>query len=142
MVKKTRRCRRRTRRYRPSFCGGGKRIYVDVRQITITEPVRTSIESLTPIQSEAAALLASLKRSPGHQGFSLPRLESFRNKNIKSILEEHPIELDTIRNKDAIPFGVQIDGVKKPIYTIRNGRHRFTKAIAEGLTVIPAIILS
>ena len=116
---------------------GGDATLVDIRQITITEPIRSGIQALT-----GSPVPASLKRAPGHQGFPLPRLANFRDKNIRANLEQYPIELDTIRNKDDKPFGVIIDGVKKPIYTIRNGRHRFTKAVAEGMTVVPAIILS
>lgn len=114
-------------------------VRVDVRQITITEPIKQAINSLTvgePIN------LSKFKRAPGHPGFALPRIEDIRGKNIRANLELYPIELETVRNREGRAYGVAIDGAKVPLYTIVNGRHRFAKAVADGLRTVNAVIIS
>ena len=116
---------------------GGQRTIVDVRQITITDPIINAIKSLT---GNDDIDLSMFKRQKGPQGFALPRLEDVRSKNIRANLEQYPIELEPIRNRNGASFGIMIDGERKPIYSIINGRHRFAKAVAEGLTEVSAII--
>lgn len=131
---------RRVRKTRKQKAGNPPpSVRVDIRQILITEPIKQGVISLT---GNSAINLSKFKKAPGHQGFPLPRLEAIRNKNIRANLERYPIELEVLRNKDGNPLGTAINGVRKPLYKIVNGRHRFAKAVAEGLTVIPAIILS
>ena len=104
----------------------------------ITEPIRVAMDSLgsSPIN------VSRFKKAPGHQGFTLPRLDAIRNKNIRANLEKYPIELEQLRNNDNKPLGRAINGIRKPLYKIVNGRHRFAKAIVEGLSEVNAIIVS
>ena len=128
--------RSRTRKVRKQR--GGDSIKVDVRQITITEPIKQAVRTLT--EGMKPVNLSRFKKAPGAQGFTLPRIENVRGKNIRANLEQYPIELEQIRRSDGAAFGIMIDGERKPSYTIINGRHRFAKAIAEGLTEVSAII--
>jgi hypothetical protein len=117
-------------------------VRVDVRQITITEPIMRAIESLRGNDIDAPLPnLSRFKKAPGHPGFALPRLKNIRGKNIRANLEKYPIEVKTIRNKNHKAFGILVDDVRKPIYTIINGRHRFAKAVAEGLETVNVIII-
>jgi len=138
--------RGKTRKLRRIKQNGGDNdnnpLRVDVRQITITEPIMRAIESLRDNIGAPPPNLSRFKKAPGHPGFTLPRLENIRGKNIRANLEKYPIELKTIRNKEDKAFGILVDGVRKPIYTIINGRHRFAKAIAEGLDTVNAIIVN
>ena len=132
--------RGKTRKQRRIKQKGGEQttVRVDVRQITITEPIKQAINSLTVGEQ---INLSKFKKAPGHAGFPLPRVENVRRKNIRANLEKYPIELETVRNKEGRAYGVTIDGVKVPLYIIVNGRHRFAKAVAEGLTTVNAIII-
>ena len=132
---------RKIRRVKHKGGNNNNPVRVDVRQITITEPIMRAVVSLRGDDS-AGAPLPNFKRAPGHQGFALPRLDNIRDKNIRANLEKYPIELKTVRNKEEKAFGILVDGVRKPIYTIVNGRHRFAKAIAEGLETVNAIIIN
>jgi hypothetical protein len=138
--------RGKTRKRRRIKQNGGNNdnnhVRVDVRQITITEPIMRAVVSLRDSIGAPTPNFSKFKRAPGHQGFALPRLENIRGKNIRANLEQYPIELKTIRNKEDKAFGILVDGVRKPIYTIVNGRHRFAKAIAEGLDTVNAIIIN
>ena len=138
--------RGKTRKLRRIKQNGGNNdnnpVRVDIRQITITEPIMRAVVSLKDSIGAPTPNFSKFKRAPGHPGFTLPRLENIRSKNIRANLEQYPIELKTIRNKEDKAFGILVDGVRKPIYTIVNGRHRFAKAIAEGLGTVNAIIIN
>lgn len=125
------RSKQHTQKQQKSQKGRGQHIpiIVDIRQIMITQPIITEIRKMSPTKD-----ISMFKLEKGFQGFPLPRIYNQSRKNIHTNLEQYPIEVSKS------PYGAPIDGVKKQLYSIVNGRHRFMKAILENLKEVPVII--
>lgn len=95
-------------------------MYISPRDILLTKPIITAIKTINP-----GANLKGMKIDPGEHGFSLGRLSESRALGTDSI--------PAITVKEVSQQG-------KKYYSVTDGRHRASMAIANGLDSIPAII--
>ena len=109
--------------------GGNKTIEVDIRQILITKPMLNIIYTRNPSISTAHLIK---ERSPSKQGFSLTRSNAMRTLNINSL---PPVLLVPTK------YGRIINGTKKQLYEIQDGRHRIVEAILLGKSSIRAKLM-
>lgn len=64
-------------------------------------------------------------------------MELMMEANFDELVQNEPIEVKYKRNKD----GKKMGKGRKPLFIIINGRHRVTRAIIEGKSELPVIIL-
>ena len=97
---------------------------LDIRQITITDPMITAIKKFKPETD-----VSKFTKFKGEQGVPLTR-------TINRTIKTKPISVKPIKNR-----GKQINGVMKQLYEIIDGRHRVSNVIAKGLPSIEAEIV-
>lgn len=103
---------------------GGGIEELDIRQILITKPILNEIKNVNTSQFTI---------QKGHQGFPLTRMKSMKKikkSTIKKFLQKNPILVKST------PYGKSINGTKKRLYELIDGRHRLTRAITLGKKTI------
>lgn len=106
---------------------------VDLRQIRITPSIVSAVESYSPDID-----LSSFKIDRDKFTTPLNRMESMMTADPR-VLEKLPIKLAKVK-RDGKNVGIPIDGTRKALYDIMDGRHRITRSIIEGNKQINAII--
>ena len=120
--------RNKTRRNRSRKIYGGTD-QIDIRQILITQPIVDAIYSINP-----HADISQFKMSKREHGFPLTRMDRMMQldkTDFEMLLKENPIELTKALNRNGEPMGTTIDGIRKPLYDIVNGRHRFVRVFSS-----------
>ena len=102
----------------------GGTLILDIRQILLTKPILNILESKVDV--------SGYSKQKGFQGFPLKRMNTLKN-NINSL---EPIVVKETK------YGKSIDGEKKRLYEIIDGRHRLTKAILQGKKTVRVTIYS
>ena len=104
---------------------------VDLRQILMTDPIYSAANTIkgSPVNRNKYV------RYRGEQGFGLPRINRMKEADLNKLLETDPVVL-----AKAIGQGRKINGKMKQLYTIKNGRHRVARSMAENRQTIRARI--
>ena len=98
---------------------------IDLRQILLTKPIFNMLK-------ESNISISEFTKQKGNQGFRLHKYNTMKNVNINTL---EPVVL-----KETV-YGKTIDGVKKRLYEIVDGRHRITRAIIMNKKTIKATII-
>jgi hypothetical protein len=111
---------------------------VNIQQVLITQPIIDAALYINPILDTN---YLSLGKDIFNSGFGLNRMENMMNLNLEDLLLKEPIVLKPLLNKDGKGFGKIINGKKKQLYEIIDGRHRVCRIILERMTELECIIL-
>lgn len=110
--------------------GGGKKSdELNIRQILITKPILDEIKK----KKNNPSFLSQFTIQKGEQGFPLTRMKSMKTikkSKFKSFIKKNPIIVKSTQ------YGKKIDGEKKRLYELVDGRHRLTRAIKLGKKTI------
>jgi hypothetical protein len=106
---------------------------VDLRQIRITPPIVSAVESYNPDID-----LSSFKIDRDKFTTPLNRMENMMSAD-PIVIQDIPVKLVNVK-RDGKNVGVLIDGTRKALYDIMDGRHRITRSIIDGNKQINAII--
>jgi hypothetical protein len=108
---------------------GGTINKLDIRQILITKPMLEQIKNVN---------MSQFTIQKGNQGFPLTRMKSMKTikkSKFKSFLQKNPVIVKST------PYGKTINGEKKRLYELIDGRHRLTRAISLGKKTIQVKII-
>ena len=111
---------------------------INIQQILITPPIIEMALVLNPILNTYYLTLA---KATENDGFGLNRMEYMMEADFEKLLIKEPIVLKRLVNKDGNRIGKVINGNKKQLYEIIDGRHRVCRAIIERMTEIECKIL-
>lgn len=107
---------------------GGNFEELNVRQIILTKPIMNTLESE---MSNTSFLSQFTKQKGKEQGFKLHKMNTIKKAKFNSL---PPI---TVKKT---PYGKNINGKRKRLYELIDGRHRLTRAISLGRKTIKANI--
>ena len=74
-------------------------------------------------------------RNKGEQGFKLARINRMKEADLNKLLETEPVVLAKVLGR-----GRKINDKMHQVYTIKNGRHRVARSVAENRKTIKARI--
>lgn len=104
---------------------------VDLRQILMTDPI---FAAANKIKGESVNRTKYLKNK-GEQGFTLARVNRMKEADLNKLLESEPVTLVKLLGR-----GRKINNTMKQLYSIKNGRHRVARSMAENRQTIRARI--
>lgn len=104
---------------------GGMLEEIDVRQIFLTKPIKNEI-----LKEKSSIDLSEFPVQKGHQGFTLHKMSAMKKLNLDSLLKREPIIVKKSK------YAKKINGERKQLYELIDGRHRFTRAIIMGKKTI------
>jgi len=121
--------------------------YIDITDILISEPILKAIN--LKLKEKSDELIFDLHFNGFRdlintdQGLPLSRLENIfeiSKDNFPKFLEKNPIIIE-FDYYDEVPSSPKSKTwIRKNFYSIINGRHRFVRAVIDGLSKIPVII--
>lgn len=103
---------------------------LNIRQILITKPI---LDEVKKKKKNKPSFLSQFTIQKGNQGFPLTRMKSMKTikkSKFKSFIKKNPIIVKSTQ------YGKKIDGEKKRLYELIDGRHRLTRAITLGKKTI------
>jgi hypothetical protein len=107
---------------------------LNLRQILMTDPIMNGANSLRA--PNKGPLNRSLyAKEKGEQGFRLARLNRMKTANLNALLEAEPIVVRTKKQ-----MGRRVNGTMKQLYSVRNGRHRLARSLANNRKTVKARI--
>jgi len=107
---------------------GGTVEEINVRQIFLTKPIKNEIKKEKNIN------LSEFATQHGEQGFRLHKMKSIKKLNYNSLIKREPIKVKKSK------FAKKINGERKQLYELIDGRHRVARAITLGKKTIKADI--
>jgi hypothetical protein len=133
--KTNKRKRVKTRRTKSNNRGrGGDIITIDLRQILLTNPIKDAVKE---ISNDDEFDFSGYKTARDNHGFRLHKVENMMGiEDFEGLLEREPIVVQKI-----IGSGNKINGKIKQLYEVVDGRHRFARAIIEGMTTIQVLTM-
>jgi len=118
-----------------------KHFLLDIRQILVTKPIMEAARELSVEKEFFDDVIApQFLLQKGFHGFRLGRLGNFKNKdpsNLHDILNSEPIEIRPIQGR-----GRTVDGKRKQVYEVINGRHRLSLAISLNMKEVNVKIVN
>ena len=104
---------------------GGTLEEIDIRQVFLTKPIKDGILKEKPTMD-----LSEFPVQKGHQGFTLHKMSGIKKLNLDSLLRREPLIVKKSK------YAKKINGERKQLYELIDGRHRFTRAVIMGKKTI------